>query len=280
MVECAEKGRLALGKEWEVKGDDLTIEGPEMGMGIVEDDGSGWGKVDAEKQSTRLLLTLSNMSTFNTSTTPHLLTQFETLFSVQLTDETNRIRDVLSQLDAQLFKSFTKRHVAKLDATVQNGIFNPNWAVSLPGKSTAERDPSPYIFEILLDLVIIHTEVSTTSPSLTPRILKHLFESTATSLITTFNRLPTCSVSALMQATLDVEFLSQTLAAYTTEKASQIQTDIYQVLDQKTDNSSRMQLQDELPALRSVLKRLREATKAEFACFRRVKRGTVGETAR
>ena len=128
-----------------------------------------------------------------------------------------------------------------------------------------------------MHLVIVHTEVSTTSPSLTPRILKHLFETITTSLINTFTALPTCSVSALMQATLDVEFLSQTLAPYTTEKASQVQTDIYQVLDQKTDNAARVKLQEELPSLRNVLKRLREGTRAEFACFRRGKRGTVGE---
>ena len=69
-----------------------------------------------------------------------------------------------------------------------------------------------------------------------------------------------------MQATLDVEFMAQTLASYTTEKASQIQTDIYQVLDQKTDNAARVRLQDELGSLRVSLKRLREGT---------VKRGTL-----
>ncbi|ORY16834.1 exocyst complex component Sec5-domain-containing protein [Clohesyomyces aquaticus] len=44
MVECAEKGRRALGREWEVKGDDLTIEGVD-----IED--SGWARVDATKQA-------------------------------------------------------------------------------------------------------------------------------------------------------------------------------------------------------------------------------------
>ncbi|KAF2201976.1 hypothetical protein GQ43DRAFT_393120 [Delitschia confertaspora ATCC 74209] len=279
MVECAEKGRVVLGSEFEVRGDDLTVDEAEMGAGVGgwEGERMGWGKVDAEKQSSRLLVTLSNMSTFNTSTTPHLLTQFETLFSVQLTDEANRIRDTLSSLDSQLFQTFTKPHITKLDKAIQEGIFSPTWAPpSKPGKSAADRDPSPFIFEILLDLVVVHTEVSTTSPSLTPRILKTLFESITTSLITTFHRLPTCSVFALMQATLDVEFLSQTLSSYTTEKASQVQTDIYQVLDQKTDNAARVKLQEELPALRAVLKRLREGTKAEFACFRKRKSGTVG----
>ena len=43
MVECAEKGRRALGKEWEVKDDDLTI------ISTEKDDG-GWAQVDASRQ--------------------------------------------------------------------------------------------------------------------------------------------------------------------------------------------------------------------------------------
>ncbi|KAF2713198.1 hypothetical protein K504DRAFT_449931 [Pleomassaria siparia CBS 279.74] len=276
MVECAEKGRRALGKEWEVKGDDLTIVDGEG------DDGE-WGKVDASRQSIRLLLTLSNMSSFQTTITPQLLTLFETLFSVQLTSETTQIQSVLTQLDAQLFKSYTKPHVQKISTTISQGIFSPTWAPELgPGKSPADRDPSPYVFTVLLDLVIVHTEVNTTSPPLTPRILRSLFESTTTSLITTFQSpsppsVPTFSLAALMQATLDVEFMAQTLSSYTTKQASQIQTDIYQVLDQKTSNEARVRLQEELGELKSVLKRLREGTKSEFACFRRVKKSAVGE---
>jgi exocyst complex component 2 len=43
MVECAERGRRALGKDFEIKGDDLTIE-------ETEGEVSGWGKVDADKK--------------------------------------------------------------------------------------------------------------------------------------------------------------------------------------------------------------------------------------
>lgn len=127
---------------------------------------------------------------------------------------------------------------------------------------------------MLLDLVIVHTEASTTSYPLTPRILRSLFESTTTSLINTFRspQISQITLAQLMQATLDVEFMAQTLASYTTEAASQVQTDIYQVLDAKTDNAARVRLQDELGSLRNTLKRLREGTKVQFACFRRVKR--------
>jgi exocyst complex component 2 len=220
------------------------------------------------------------MSAFQSDIAPSLLSLFETLFSVQLPDENVRIRDVLSQLEGKIFVSYTAPYAAKIASTIEEGVFSPTWAPPPPpGKGVADRDPSPFVFTVLLDLVIVHTESSTTSYPLTPRILRSLFESTTKSLINTFRspQLSTISLSQLMQATLDVEFMAQTLASYTTEAASQVQTDIYQVLDAKTDNAARVRLQDELGSLRSTLKRLREGTKVQFACFRRVKRNTVGE---
>lgn len=43
MVECAEKGRTALGKDFEIKSDDLTVDDEEA-------HNAGWGKVDASKR--------------------------------------------------------------------------------------------------------------------------------------------------------------------------------------------------------------------------------------
>ena len=76
-----------------------------------------------------------------------------------------------------------------------------------------------------------------------------------------------------MQATLDVEFVAQTLSQYTTDKASELQSAIYQELDRGTDNEARMKLQSELPEMRAVLKRLREGSRCEFACFKKQRRG-------
>ncbi|KAF2127551.1 hypothetical protein P153DRAFT_319842, partial [Dothidotthia symphoricarpi CBS 119687] len=267
MVECAEKGRLALGADFDTKGDDLTMNEEDT------EDGSEWGRVNADKQSTRLLLTLSNMSHFATTTTPTLISLFETLFSIQLTDESTRIHSVLSQLDTQLFASYTTPHATQNNTTIEAGIFAPTWAATPHPAS-----PSPFVSTVLLALVIVHTEASTTAAPLTPRILRALTESCTLSLIATFEsaRLPAISLQQLMQATLDVEFMAQTLAAYTTEKASQIQSDIYQVLDRKTDNKARVRLQDELGGLRRTLKGLREGTRVQFACFRRERRREEG----
>lgn len=79
-----------------------------------------------------------------------------------------------------------------------------------------------------------------------------------------------------MQATLDVEFVAQTLNQYTSETAGKTQGQIYVELDKGTDNSARLRLQSELPEMRATLKRLREGTRSEFACFKRVKGAGAG----
>lgn len=79
-------------------------------------------------------------------------------------------------------------------------------------------------------------------------------------------------LAGLMQATLDVEFVAQTMSQYTTKQAGDTQSEIYIQLDQGTTPDASKRLQGELPEMRQVLKRLREGTRSEFLCFKREKK--------
>lgn len=94
--------------------------------------------------------------------------------------------------------------------------------------------------------------------------MKYLLEQLSTSLIEAFKQRAKYTLPALMQATLDVEFLAQTLNNYTTDRASEVQSAIYIALDERTDNEARLKLQEELQEMRAILKRLRESTKIEL----------------
>ncbi len=61
-----------------------------------------------------MLLTLSNLQALRVDVVPNLTTQFENAFSVKLTDETMTSRDVLGQIDARLFQSYTRPAVEQL----------------------------------------------------------------------------------------------------------------------------------------------------------------------
>lgn len=227
-----------------------------------------------------MLLTLSNLQSLRAEVVPGLNTQFENAFSVKLTDEEKKIRDVLGQIDARLFQSYTRPYVESLRTGIREGITAADWAPASP--SDKPREVKPYVYEALLNLVLVHSQVSTTAATLTSQILSYLLEQSSKELLEAFKTQPKYSLSALMQATLDVEFVAQTLSQYMTEKSSEVQTQIYQELDARTDNEARAKLQSELPEMRSVLKRLREASKSEFACFKKPRRrdGVSGAASR
>src|SRR5436190_12292663 len=234
-----------------------------------------------------MLLTLSNLNSLRTEHDPQLVTNFEAAFSDKLTEESKTIRDVLGQIDARLFQSYTRPMVETLNSTILNGISAPDW---IPSTNRPDH-VRPYVYTTMLALVLVHTEVSTTLPTATPSstsqlstssgsqsltssILSHLLTQVSSSLLTAFTLRPKYTLPALMQATLDTEFIAQTLSQYATEEATKLQSQIYLELDRRTNNEARAKLQAELGEMRGVLKRLREATRGEFACFRKARTGT------
>lgn len=223
-----------------------------------------------------MLLTLSNLQLLRSQVVPSLNTQFENAFSVKLTDESKTIRDVLGQIDARLFQSYTQASVESLRATIRSGITAPDWVSPSSSASNKAREVKPYVYEALLGLVLVHSQVSTTASSLTAQVLSYLLEQASRELLDAFKQRPKYNLEALMQATLDVEFVAQSLSQYTTDRASELQGQIYQELDGRTDNDARAKLQGELPEMRAVLKRLRKASENEFACFRKPKKGAGG----
>ncbi|KAK5121685.1 hypothetical protein LTR85_004857 [Meristemomyces frigidus] len=277
MVENAEKVRIEGGSEGGPDGVTMPVL-----KGVAKGGDVAGLAVDAGNRNIRMLMTLSNLAHLRSDIIPHLISQFEASFSVKLTEESKTIRDVLGQIDARLFQSYVKPTVDLLNQTITAGVSSPGWAPQAGGRPT---DARPYVYEVLLTLVLVHSEVSTTASGLTNQILSYLLEQASHALLSAFaspntntgnntgNATTHYPLPALMQATLDVEFLAQTLNNYTTDRAGEVQSQIYLALDERTDDEARKRLQGELPEMRGVLKRLREGTKGEFGCFRRERRG-------
>ncbi|KAK2066816.1 hypothetical protein P8C59_000600 [Phyllachora maydis] len=270
MVENAERSVKKADDDWTTDVEGFTAPGGALNGRVST---MGGGTINAGDRNVRMLLTLSNLQSLRSEVVPGLNTQFENAFSVKLTDESKTIRDVLGQIDARLFQSYTRPSIDILHKTIRAGVTAPDWA---PPPGERPREVKPYVYEALLALVLVHTQVSTTAGSLTNQVLSYLLEQTSRELYEAFRARARYDLEALMQATLDVEFVAQTLNQYTTDRASELQQQIYQELDARTDNDARARLQTELPEMRNVLKRLREAAKSEFACFRKPKRAAAG----
>ncbi|KAI0406817.1 exocyst complex component Sec5-domain-containing protein [Xylaria palmicola] len=270
MVENAERSIKRAEDEWTRDTDGPIGYNSENATGVA-----GKGTIDAGDRNVRMLLTLSNLQALRSQIVPNLNSQFETAFSVKLTDESKTIKDVLGQIDARLFQTYTLPTVESLRNIIRKGVNDPGWA-----PVTKPTEARPYVYEALLSLVLVHTQVSTTAPSLTGQVLSFLLEQISRELLEVFKARPRYDLDSLMQATIDVEFVAQTLSQYTTEKTSALQTETYAMLDSKSDTQARNKLQDELPGMRELLKKLREQSKTEFACFKKPRRNqTLDRTA-
>jgi len=231
-----------------------------------------------------MLLTLSNLQLLRSEIVPELISQFENAFSVKLTDESKTIRDALGQIDAQLFDEYTKPLVRSITTTVRNGILSPTWP---PPAGQLATDVRPYVYEALLAMVDVHAQVTVTAPSLVQQVLSHLLEQLSRELLESFRQRKTFTLGGLLQATLDVEFVNQTLSQFNTPKSSEWQQLVYVELDRGSDGDARTGLQKELGEMKKILSSLRRCSRAEFLCFRAKKsssrrtnvHGTEGDAA-
>ncbi|KAJ5224773.1 uncharacterized protein N7469_008276 [Penicillium citrinum] len=281
LVENAERlGASEEENEWVISRPVMTSQAIDAALSVLSAD-----SVDSSNRNVRILLTLSNLKALQAEHVPQLIANFETSFSVKLTEEGKTVRDVLSQIEERLFQSYTKLTIAALDETIHAGITAADW---VPSTDRPEQ-VRPYVYNTMLTLVLVHTEISTTIPStvspsssrsspnapssLLATILTHLLVKVSSSLLSAFRSRSSFSLAALMQATLDTEFIAQTLSQYSTDQASDIQSQIYVELDRRTTNEARTKLQAELGEMRVVLKRLRDRTKGEFACFKKPRSG-------
>ena len=196
MVENAQQPIKTDDDEWVVVSKAMTTSSTSNGERptVVAD------AIDASSRNVRMLLTLSNLKALRTSHVPDLIGLFESYFSVKLTDESKTIRDAFGQIDNRLFQTYTRPTTNKLDNIIKRGISSPDWAPR-SGKPNQVR---PYVYNVMLTLVITHTEVTTTtslssstssSPSspttttqaLTHQILSQHLESISASLLESFN---------------------------------------------------------------------------------------------
>jgi exocyst complex component 2 len=268
MLENAESSGQGQEDEWVLSiGMGSIVEGTAPSDMLTQD------AINYSSRNVRMLLTMSNLKALRNEHVPSLIQLFESSFSVKLADESKTIRDVFGQIDAKLFHSYTKPMVAGLTKSIKDGINSPTWA-----PTTARPDQvRPYVYSALMTLVMVHTEVSTTvsntatSSPLLNEILSFLLENVSQALLDGFKeRKPnTYTLPALMQATLDTEFIAQTMSQYATTKAGETQGQIYTELDKRTTNDARQRLQQELGDMRIVLKKLREGSRNSFGCFKR-----------
>lgn len=119
-------------------------------------------------------------------------------------------------------------------------------------------------------LVLVHSQVTSVAKQLVHRAISALLENMATDCLESFRQVERFGMGGMLQATLEIEFMHQTLQQYVTPAASDTLQLIYQSIEQAYDARQQTsgELQSELNHVKDLLVYSRKSTAVQFLCFK------------
>lgn len=129
----------------------------------------------------------------------------------------------------------------------------------------------PYVHQALLALVATHAQISSTAPAILPRVMSALVESFAADLLSSFRKISSFNMGGMLQATLEVEFLHQTLGSNVSKQAGDTLQAVYGTIEKAYTGSGGVDL--ELGKVKGLLQKSRASTKYVYYCFRSGRKG-------
>lgn len=121
-----------------------------------------------------------------------------------------------------------------------------------------------------MTLVMVHSQVSSVTKHLVHRAVSALLENMANDCLESFRQVERFGMGGMLQATLEIEFMHQTLQQYVTPAASETLQLIYQSIEQSYDAQQQNagELQAELNHVKDLLVFSRKSTVVQFLCFK------------
>jgi exocyst complex component 2 len=228
--------------------------------------------LDLENTDTRLLIVVANLEYLSVALIPSMINQLESAFNVNLEEDKRTLMEVVKQLDRTLFQSYIKPKADVVKALMRTGVLDSDMDWYETPQPTEIR---PYMYEILMYLVSVHAQVNSTTSVLLEQSLCALVDELAEEALRCFKQVKRFGMGGMLRATLEIEFLHQTLSRYVTPSAEKTLSDLYNKISQAyARRPGDENLQNHLDGVKKTLADTRRATGIEFLCFRQTKSGS------
>lgn len=191
---------------------------------------------------------------------------------MDMSQDSKTLTDVVAQLDKILFDDYIKGRSVHFGKTIERGVLGDgiDWH-SAPKPAEVHS----YIYDALLSLVMVHAQVTAIARSLVTRTVGSLVEEVAKHALACFSKVKSFGMGGMLQATLEMEFLHQTLNVHVSPIADATLQEIYRIISQAyappSAGDGNAELQKELEQLKMTLTQARRATALQFLCFREKK---------
>ncbi|KAG1847630.1 exocyst complex component Sec5-domain-containing protein [Suillus subluteus] len=225
--------------------------------------------IDLRDSNTRLLLVISNFSHLSGSLIPSMLSQLENALGISVEDDRKTLMKAVTALDKTLFDGYVKPKAAAVAVILREGILDKDMDWYETPQPTEIR---PYMYKALMGLVEIHAQISRVSENLLERGIYALVENVAQDALLSFKQVKRFGMGGMLRATLEIEFMHQTLARYVSPPAAKTLSELYNKISQAyARRPGDENLQGNLDSVKRTLAESRRATGIEFMCFRAAK---------
>ncbi|KDN41534.1 hypothetical protein K437DRAFT_249526 [Tilletiaria anomala UBC 951] len=227
--------------------------------------------IDVREPDTRILLSITNVSQIQQTLIPSLLKQFSEAFQTSVTTEQKQLKELAQRVDRTLFEDFVKRKGTSICKILKDGILHSgiDWR-TLP-KPT---EVNPFIYDALLAMVQVHAQIRAVAKQLVDRAITNLLDQLARETLKAFQQVQVFGMGGMLQATLEIEFIHQTLSPFVSPSAEQTLKQLYETISERYQRKSPDEtelLKQELETVKKTLVASRKATALQFLCFRRTR---------
>ncbi|OJA13320.1 hypothetical protein AZE42_08619 [Rhizopogon vesiculosus] len=222
--------------------------------------------IDLRDANTRLLLVISNFSILSGSLIPSMISQLENALGVSVEGDRKALMKAVTGLDKTLFDGYVKPKAAVVATILREGILDKDMDWYETPQPTEIR---PYMYMALMGLVEIHAQISRVAENLLERGMNALVEDVVGVTLISFKQVKRFGMGGMLRATLEIEFLQQTLGRYVSPPAAKTLGELYTKVSQAyARRPGDENLQGNLDSVKRTLAESRRATGIEFMCFR------------
>ncbi|KAF8907521.1 exocyst complex component Sec5-domain-containing protein [Mucidula mucida] len=235
---------------------------------VVESDATNpLDLLDLTDGDIRLLLVLSNFGHLAKYIVPSMITQLESAFGINISEDRQTLMSAVEELEKTLFESYAKPKAIVVKDLVKSGILDKDMDWYETPQPTEIR---PYMYRTIVYLVGVHAQVSSAAERLIEQTMTHLVDELATEALRCFGQIDRFGMGGMLRATLEIEYMHQTLIKYVTPSADAALSELYNnisVAYQRRQGDEN--LQSNLDRVKKTLADARRATGIEFLCFRK-----------
>ncbi|KAG5520198.1 hypothetical protein PMAC_001275 [Pneumocystis sp. 'macacae'] len=211
-------------------------------------------EIDTNDIDTRILFTLSNFSQLQNNIITNLYS-------------------ALVQLDQRLFHDYIRVKSESISEIIKNGI---NGSSHIWLSDDPPHEIQPYVFNSILSLLVVHSQISNIAMNLISRILTSLVKSLSQALYESFQKIDRFSIGGMLQVIVEVEFIKQILETFIDEETFKIFGMIYTHLEEAYHHNDNQEvLQNELEKTKNILINYRRITQVQYCCFRDMQNVTM-----